>query len=445
MKWRAYPKYKDSNIEWLKEIPEGWSVAPLKRGLARNDGGVWGEDFDDDGTIVLRSTEIALDGSWRIVEPARRRLTARERIDAHLEIGDLLVTKSSGSALHLGKTAVVTEDIAAMNCCYSNFTQRLRVNNRLHPRYLFWILNGPVGRDQLVFLGTTTTGLANLGAEIIGAVRIPFLPLPEQRAIATFLDRETERIDALIARKERQIELLQEKRAALISHIVTKGLDPNAPMKDSGVEWLGEIPEHWDVWKATHAFQQMGSGTTPKSDELNYYDGEIPWVTTSELRETTILDTDNKLTEQALRDYSSLHIYPAGTLLVAMYGATVGRMGILGIPATVNQACCAFSDPKSLDPRFTFYWLWMRRPILITLSKGGGQPNLSQEDLRSIRIPAPSLPEQRAIAAFLDRETEHIDTLVKKVQDSIDKLREYRTALISATVTGKIDVRQEVA
>ena len=212
---------KDSGVEWLGEIPEGWSVTPLKRGLARNDGGVWGEDFDDDGTIVLRSTEIALDGSWRIEEPARRRLTTRERTDARLEVGDLLVTKSSGSALHLGKTAVVTEDVAAMNCCYSNFMQRLRVNKRLHPRYLFWILNGPVGRDQLVFLGTTTTGLANLGAEIIGGVQVPFLPLPEQRAIAAFLDRETERLDALVKKVQESITTLREHRTALISAAVT--------------------------------------------------------------------------------------------------------------------------------------------------------------------------------------------------------------------------------
>ncbi|TEU21933.1 MAG: restriction endonuclease subunit S, partial [Anaerolineales bacterium] len=184
MKWLPYSEYEESGVPWLGRIPDSWYVAPLKRGLARNDGGVWGEDFDDEGTIVLRSTEIALDGSWQIEEPARRQLTAKERKDGRLEVGDLLVTKSSGSALHLGKTAVVTEDVAAMNCCFSNFTQRLRVNTKLLPRCLFWILNCPVGRDQLVFLGTTTTGLANLNTEVIGAVQIPFSTLAEQRAIA---------------------------------------------------------------------------------------------------------------------------------------------------------------------------------------------------------------------------------------------------------------------
>ena len=209
--------------------------------------------------------------------------------------------------------------------------------------------------------------------------------------------------------------------------------------KDSGVEWLGEVPEGWETWKITHGFQQVGSGTTPKSDDMQYYNGKIPWVTTSELRETVITNTKSKLAEKALNDYSSLHIYPLGTLLFAMYGATIGRMGILGIPATVNQACCAFTDPKFLDPKFTFYWLWMRRPILITLSVGGGQPNLSQDDLRNIKIPVPSLLEQCAIATFLDRETGCIDTLIEKKERQIELLREKRAALMSHVVTKGLD------
>jgi type I restriction enzyme S subunit len=207
----------------------------------------------------------------------------------------------------------------------------------------------------------------------------------------------------------------------------------------SGVEWLGSIPAHWDSWKATHGFGLLGSGTTPKSDVLDYYGGHIPWVTTSELRENVITDTASKLTSKALQDYTALRLYPAGTLLFAMYGATIGRMAILGISATVNQACAAFSYPKTLDPGFTYYWLWMRRPILIALSEGGGQPNLSQGDLRQIRIPTPSLAEQRTIASFLDRETAQIDALIAKKERQIKLLQEKRAALISHAVTRGLD------
>lgn len=205
--------------------------------------------------------------------------------------------------------------------------------------------------------------------------------------------------------------------------------------KDSGVEWLGEVPEHWEVKKATYCFRVIGSGTTPRSDLSDYYDGDIPWVTTSELREASIFATKHLLTEEALSHYSALKKYPVGTILMAMYGATIGRLGILAIPATVNQACCAFAWPELVDNRFFFFWLWMRRPVLISLSFGGGQPNLSQDDLRKVRIPLPPLSEQRTIAAFLDAQTSKLDALIAKKRELIDKLKEKRAALITRTVT----------
>lgn len=209
--------------------------------------------------------------------------------------------------------------------------------------------------------------------------------------------------------------------------------------KPSNVAWLGDIPEHWDVWKVTHGFNRIGSGTTPKSDNPIFYDGNVPWVTTSELRETIITDTVQKVTEEAVAAFSALKIYPKGSLVIAMYGATIGRLGMLGVDATFNQACCAFSEPTVFDARFIYYWFWMRRPILISLSNGGGQPNLSQDDLKKIWIPIPGIPEQQAIARFLDFKTAQIDTLIAKKKALLDKLAEKRTALISHAVTKGLD------
>jgi type I restriction enzyme S subunit len=266
-------------------------------------------------------------------------------------------------------------------------------------------------------------------------------PNTEQLAIASFLDRETCRIDTLIAKKHELVERLKEKRAALISRAVTSGLNPSVPLKLSDVAWLGHVPKHWVTKKVTYGFSRIGSGTTPKSDNDEYYEGGVPWVTTSELRETLITKTKQTVSKSAIADYSALRLYPPATLLFAMYGATIGRLGILEISATLNQACCAFAEPTLFDTRFVFYWLWMRRPILISLSSGGGQPNLSQDDLRQIRIPTPPLPEQVAIAAYLDKETAKLDELVANVEEAVERLLEYRTALITAAVTGKIDVR----
>jgi type I restriction enzyme S subunit len=314
------------------------------------------------------------------------------------------------------------------------------------------------GTCSTLFYATLADAFRRLGeAEMYGAggqkrvpeafvesLKHPVPPEPEQRAIAAFLDRETARIDALVAKKERLIALLQEQRTALITRAVTKGLDPTVPMKDSGVECLGEIPAQWEVLKTTWLFS-IGSGTTPRSEDLGYYGGDTPWITTSELRESVVVSTEKSVTDLALREHSSLKIHPRGSVAIAMYGATIGRLGLLGVPATVNQACCVFSNPTGIGMQFWFYWLQMRRPYLISLGYGGGQPNLSQELLRSIRVPTPPLAQQRAIAAFLDRETARIDALVAKIRDAIERLKELRTALISAAVTGKIDVREEVA
>jgi type I restriction enzyme S subunit len=214
---------------------------------------------------------------------------------------------------------------------------------------------------------------------------------------------------------------------------------PYAQYKPSNVDWLGDVPEHWKVWKVTHGFNRIGSGTTPRSDNPAFYDGDIPWVTTSELRESIILDTAQKVTEDAVSSHSALKLYPEGSLAIAMYGATIGRLGMLGVDATFNQACCVFSDPTVFDTRFFYYWLWMRRPILISLSNGGGQPNLSQDDLKKLWIPVPDIDEQQAIARFLDFKTAQIDALIAKKKTLLEKLAEKRTALISHAVTKGLD------
>jgi type I restriction enzyme S subunit len=208
--------------------------------------------------------------------------------------------------------------------------------------------------------------------------------------------------------------------------------------RDSGVELLGDVPMHWEVRKTTWLFT-IGSGTTPRSGDPTYYGGDMPWVTTSELRESVVVSTDKSVTDEALRDFSSLKVHPKGSVALAMYGATIGRLGILGVSATVNQACCVFSNPNGIDMWFWFYWLQMRRSHLISLGYGGGQPNLSQELLRSVRVPTRPIPEQRAIVAFLDRETANIDVLVAKEERLTEVLEEKRTAIITRAVTKGLD------
>jgi type I restriction enzyme S subunit len=205
--------------------------------------------------------------------------------------------------------------------------------------------------------------------------------------------------------------------------------------KDSGVEWIGAIPKDWDMWKISHACPYVASGTTPKSDDDVYYGGDTLWVTTGELREGLILDTQKKVSKKALVDLPTLRVHPAGSVAIAMYGATIGRLGIFGVQSTTNQACCVMPPSTILQNKYLFYWLFTTRQEIINLSSGGGQPNVNQEKIASLRVSAPTFEEQQKIANFLDHETAKIDTLIAKQQELIKLLKEKRQAVISHAVT----------
>ncbi len=205
--------------------------------------------------------------------------------------------------------------------------------------------------------------------------------------------------------------------------------------KDSGIKWIGNIPESWDMWKIAHACPYVASGTTPKTDSDLYYGGDNLWVTTGELREGIIVDTKKHITDQAILDMPTLKIHPIGSVVIAMYGATIGRLGIFGKEATTNQACCVMPPSKILNNKYLFYWLYATRQEIINLSSGGGQPNVNQEKISALKVSTPDAHEQTQIATFLDRETQKIDRLIERQQQLIKLLQEKRQAVISHAVT----------
>lgn len=430
----AYKKYKPTRCAWLKEIPEHWEYKRIKNVASHNDEAL---DERTEPDLEIEYVDISsvslINGIEKTESMPFEKAPSRAR--RKVKDGDIIV---STVRTYLKAIAPICEP--PENMVVSTGFAVVRPRENLFSGFAGYLLqsNGFVG-DVVA----NSVGVSYPAINASDLVRIPAVepPLDEQQAIARFLDFKTAQIDALIAKKKELLDKLAEKRTALISHAVTKGLDPSVPMKDSRVDWIGEIPKHWDVWKVTHGFRRIGSGTTPKSDNPTFYDGTIPWVTTSELRESIIFDTVQKVTEEAVASHSALKIYPAGSLAIAMYGATIGRLGMLGINATFNQACCVFSDPEVFDSRFVYYWLWMRRPILISLSNGGGQPNLSQDDLKKIWIPIPDLDEQKEIVRYLDKKTFEVDEHAMKVEEAVTKLLEYRSSLITNAVTGKIDVR----
>jgi len=445
MSFPRYAAYKDSGVEWLGDVPEHWIVSRLKRLIERNDGGVWGDEPDgDDDTIVLRSTEQTVDGRWKLDDPARRKLSATERDAARLEIGDLLITKSSGSSLHIGKATIVTEEIARLNCCYSNFMQRIRLRVEFDPRLAWHLLNNEIARTQFDLASNSTTGLANLNGTMIGEVLLAVPPSAEQTAIAAFLDSETAKIDALVAGQERLIALLKEKRQVVISHAVTKGLNPDAPMKPSGIEWLGEVPAHWDV-RAMRTLSSVVRGASPRpAGDPEFFDGDcIPWVTVAEITKDDFKDlvgVDQYLTAAGME---RSRVFKAGTVIYSNSGATLGVPKILRFDACANDGVVGF---ESLSPLLSQDFLYrflasLTAMIREEVKQGSGQPNLNTDIVKAIRIPLPPMLEQAEICRTIEVMAARFDMLTSKAEGTITLLKERRSALIAAAVTGQIDVR----
>ena len=358
--------------------------------------------------------------------------SAEDRERFSLRSGDLLVCEGG----EVGRTALW--DGRLSECYFQKAIHRLRpLTENDEPRFFRYFMQLAVHSG--IFALSTASTIQHLPAEKLRVVRYPSPPRSQQRAIADYLDRETARLDALVVAKERVLGLLAEKRRALITRAVTRGLDPSAPLRDPGIPWLGEIPAHWAALPFKYGFAQIGSGTTPPTGSAEYYDGDMPWVTTSELRENVVLTTTQCLTRVALEDLSSLRVYPVGSVLFAMYGATIGRVALLGIEATVNQAVCVLAEPTRFAARFVFYALQASREHLIVLASGGGQPNLNAEKLRDHRLACPPLSEQRAIIAYTERETGKLDALRSATEGTIALLKERRAALVAAAVTGQID------
>jgi type I restriction enzyme S subunit len=294
----------------------------------------------------------------------------------------------------------------------------------LMPEYLNYQFKAIAPQLRALNMGSTHQTIYQKDAAGI-EVLVP--PLSEQRAIVGYLDRETGRIDRLIAEQQRLIELTAERRAAVIA---------------LATGWGRDLGEGWSWMRLSWLFGATGSGTTPApEDTIESTSETVPWVTTGELRERRIEQTARGVLPHVIEKYSALGVYPAGSLLVAMYGATIGRMAILAVPAACNQACCALVEPLHATAEFVQYSLLAARPLLLLDAAGGGQPNINQEKLRSFRIPVPSVDEQRRITAYLDEQTATVDSLAQEAQRLIDLARERRSALITAVVTGQLDVR----
>jgi type I restriction enzyme S subunit len=316
---------------------------------------------------------------------------------------------------------------------------------KAHPRFVHALLRSGLFR---AYFKTESTGIIEsrlrLYPESLLTLRMGLPPLDEQERIAKFLDHETARIDALIEKKARFIELLREKRNVLIVHAVTKGLNPNVSMRQSGVDWIGMTPEHWAVSRLGY-FATVENGTTPsRDDESFWHEGTVPWLGSGEVNQQYISEATELISELAL-SACSLRLLPKETVVVGMVGQgkTRGLAAILKIDAAINQNLAAVCCGPRLFPMFLLYVFGAAYDWIRESGRGSNQAALNCEILSAVRIALPPLAEQQAIVDHVSSMVERIERLVARTEDSVALLKERRAALITAAVTGQIDLRAD--
>lgn len=426
-KYQPYPAYKPSGVEWLGDIPEGWEAIRLKltsdfRNEKRN--------INPSDNYVGLENIVPWVGSYK---PSQDQES--EGLSLSFSEGDLLFGKLRP---YLAKSWLAEFG----GVCSSEF---LVISAKsLDPKFINYVT---LTEDFINQVDGSTYGskMPRANSEFIGQIKFPIPDSDDATKIAAFLDYETGKIDGLIAKQQRLIALLEEKRQAVISHAVTKGLDPTAPLRPSGIDWLGDVPAHWEVKPLKYLCTFSGGGTPSKEVISFWRGGTVPWVSPKDMKSFYVTETQDKITPAAVEN-SSTNYVEVGALLMVV------RSGILqrAIPIAINRNRVTLNqDMKAI--RFyaevvteyaANYILGHQRELLLEWSKEGATvESIEQEYLSQHLFPVPPLREQQKICEFLDRKKSALVALTDKAQSAITLLKERRTALISAAVTGKIDLR----
>ena len=445
MSFPTYPAYQDSGVEWLGAIPHGWQTKAL-RSLAREGrtsfiDGDWIETpfIADHGIRLLQTGNVGVghyrEQGFRFISEA----TFAELACTEVMPGDVLICRLADPvgraclAPDLGCRMITSVDV----CILKPAADVLN-------RFIVYLLSS---RQYLGLMeGQCRGGTRDrVSRSFLGAVRVPLPPPHEQSAIAAFLDRETGKIDALVSEQERLIALLKEKRQAIISRAVTKGLDPNAPMKDSGVEWLGEVPAHWEVVPLGRRYEvQLGRML---NEDRAQGDNLRPYLRVFDVQWGHI-NVDDLPMMDFPSDAQQKYLLEAGDLLVNEGGSYVGRSAVWRgeIAECYYQKALHRVRPYDHESDTTafLYYVMESTTRLGVFVAGGNQTtidHLTAEKLRAHRFALPPMREQERIAAFLKERIGEVDALTTEAERAIALLKERRAALISAAVTGKIDVR----
>jgi len=433
-----YDEYEESGGDWLGEIPAHWKTGPLKYFVSIDPQSL-SEDTDDG--FQLRYVDIgSVSSTGEIEEPEEYRFEdAPSRARKIVEHGDTII-----STVRTYLKAIAYIEDPPENLVVSTGFAVLRPGEDVDERFLGYLIRSKQFLDSAVS-HSEGIGYPSISTKKLGRLPVWLPSLPEQKTIAAYLDRETERIDALIEKKEKLIDLLEEKRKSLISRVVTKGLDDNVEMQDSGVEWVGDIPGHWKATKLMHV--------TPSDRKIMYgiilpgphYEGGIPIIKGGDVKPGQLKPENLSRTDPEIDAENAKSRVQAGDIVYAIRGS-IGEAE--QVPdelegANLTQDVARISPKNDINGRWLLYVV-RSAPFFAQLEAGALGATVKGINIRDLKrgvVPMPPPDEQNRIADHLDRATERINTLVEKIEDGIERLKEYRTALISAAVTGQVDVR----
>jgi type I restriction enzyme S subunit len=435
-----YEKYKSSNIESIGVVPDHWNVVRLKKVIKEKitDGPHETPDFIDDGIPFLsvdgiQDGELIFEGC-RYISPEAHREYQKKCV---VEKDDVLM----GKAASTGKIARVKVDFEFN--IWSPLALIKPNRNRITPTFLEYSLKSDFGQIQIDLLCTSNTQ-KNISMDDIPKLSICQPPLDEQLNIANYLDHQTQKIDRLIANKNAQAEKLKELRQIEINNAVTQGLNPNAEMKDSGIDWLGEIPKHWAVKRLKNVSNFIQTGITPPSEKSEYYDGDIPWYGPGGFNGDTILSNPAKyITQKAIED-NEAKLFPIDCIFMIGIGATIGKVGIIKEPSSCNQQLNIVNFKSYVSPDFGVYFLKTYENIIIKIANFSTLPIYNQVQTGNLKFLLPPKEEQLQIAKYLQERTAAIDKLIINIDAQIEKLQELRKIKIYEAVTGKIKVNTYV-
>ncbi len=438
---KSYPEYKETKVEWVGKLPSHWKVMPLKYAALVNREALT-EQVEED--FELQYIDIGNVNQLGLVNPPERMkfVDAPSRARRIIKKNDTII-----STVRTYLKAVAFIDRDDDNLIASTGFATLTSLNETHPKYLYYLVSNQGFVDTVSACSTGVSYPAITSTELARIIAwLP--PLPEQQAIADFLDRKTAQIDTLIEKKQRQIDLLQEQRTALINHAVTKGLNPDVHMKDSGVEWLGEIPSHWNFAKVKYVCKvkgRIGFRGYTTDDQVSEGEGALTLGATH-ITSKGVIDLSAPVFISWEKYYESPEIMVnQKDILVVQRGSTCGKVGYIENEigqATINPSLVILKELK-INSKFLFYSLsskLVEYQFSPTISKTA-IPMLSQEQIGNFSILLPEATEQKKIVDYLDKEQLEFDKAIDIITRQIDTLQEYRMALISEAVTGKIDVR----